>query len=73
MIKKKEEKKPNKRGVIYKCDAVNIRKQPDLYSDIVGTALANDEVEIIEDAGEWYGIKCGKVKGYTMKLFIAAE
>lgn len=73
MAKKKEEQKTVKYGIIYKCNAVNIRKQPDLHSEVIGTALANDEVEIFEDAGDFYGIKCGKVKGYTLKFFVAAE
>jgi len=73
MVKKKEAPKQIRYGVICKCNAVNIRKQPDLHSEVIGTALANDEVEIFEDAGDFYGIKCGKVKGYTLKFFVAAE
>ena len=68
--KKKEDKKY---GIIYKCQAVNIRQKATLRSAVVTEVEAGEEVEILGEKGDFFNIKYHGHKGYTLKLFIAVE
>lgn len=57
------------------CDALNVREKPDRSSASLGTAMADTEVEILEDVNEdWYKVcTAAGLEGYSMKQFIVLE
>lgn len=50
--------------------ATRIRKEANTSSTIVTVIYENDEVEILEESGEWYKIKYKDYTGYVKKEFI---
>lgn len=54
-------------------EATRIRKEANTTSDIITVIYKNDEVEILEESGEWYKIKYKKDTGYVKKEFITAN
>lgn len=50
--------------------ATRIRQEANTTSTIVTVIYENDEVEILEDSGEWYKIKYKEYTGYVKKEFI---
>lgn len=50
--------------------ATRIRQEANTTSTIITVIYENDEVEILEESGEWYKIKYKKYTGYVKKEFI---
>lgn len=50
--------------------AARVRKEANTTSDIVTVVYENDEVEILEESGDWYKIKYKNDTGYIKKDFI---
>lgn len=50
--------------------ATRIRKEANTSSTIITVIYENDEVEILEESGEWYKIKYKDYTGYVKKEFI---
>ncbi|MBO6233598.1 MAG: C40 family peptidase [Clostridia bacterium] len=48
-------------------DVANIRKTADANSTIVEQATKDQEVEILENTGDWYRVKYNRVEGYLRK------
>ena len=57
-------------GVAHVDNHLNIRKEPDENSDLVGKMTKNAGCEILEEKGEWAHIKSGKVDGYAKLEFL---
>ncbi|WOO38871.1 C40 family peptidase [Anaerocolumna sp. AGMB13020] len=58
-------------GISIANDYVNIRKEPNTDSEIVGKLYRGCATDILETKGEWVKIKSGKVKGYIKSEFLA--
>lgn len=50
--------------------ATRIRQEANTTSNIITVIYENDEVEILEESGEWYKIKYKEYTGYVKKEFI---
>jgi len=53
--------------------AVRIRQSASTDSDIVTVIYEDDEVEILEEAGEWYKVKYGENVGYAKAEFFTKK
>lgn len=53
-----------------KIEATRIRQEANTTSNILNVIYENDEVEILEESGEWYKIKFKNDTGYVKKDFI---
>ncbi|WP_051684945.1 C40 family peptidase [Clostridium sp. KNHs205] len=58
-------------GISIANDYVNIRKEPNTDSEIVGKLYRGCATDILATKGEWVKIKSGKVKGYIKSEFLA--
>lgn len=58
-------------GISIANDYVNIRKQPNTDSEIVGKLYNGCATDILETKGDWVKIESGKVKGYINKEYLA--
>lgn len=54
-------------------EATRIRKEANTTSDIITVIYKNDEIEILEESGDWYKIKYKDDTGYVKKEFITAS
>lgn len=54
-------------------EATRIRKEANTTSDIITVIYKNDEIEILEESGEWYKVKYKNDTGYVKKEFITAS
>lgn len=65
-----------KKGVVFGCSNLNVRKKPNLKSDPITTIPVKSEVTIDEDNSnkDWYSVttKDGVV-GYCMRKYIAID
>lgn len=61
-----------KKGVIKNCVALNIRQEPNLKSEIIGTLYDTDEVDINinESTNKFYNVSNDKYSGYCLKDYI---
>lgn len=50
--------------------ALNIRKDPDIYSQVIGTAPNGATVTIYAEVPDWYVVKYGNIEGYMSKDYI---
>ena len=53
--------------------SANIRAEASTDSEVVDMAVLNDEVQIIEDLGEWYKIKNGDGEAYIFANLVSDE
>lgn len=58
-----------KKGKVYNCVKLNIRKEPKADAEVVGTIDADFTVTILDEVGDFYKIK----DGYCMKKFIKTK
>jgi cell wall-associated NlpC family hydrolase len=58
-------------GISIANDYVNIRKEPNTESEVVGKLYEGCATDILEDKGEWVKIKSGNVEGYINKTYLA--
>lgn len=69
-----EEKGDYKYGTVNTIkDPLNVRKQPSINSDKLGSVEKGATVTIIGDKDEWYEIKYGNQIGYVSKLYVILE
>ncbi|MBR3593906.1 MAG: N-acetylmuramoyl-L-alanine amidase [Clostridia bacterium] len=61
-----------KRGVVRTPGggSVNIRVDPDIYSQVIGSAPNGATVTIYAEVPDWYVVKYGELEGYMSKDFI---
>lgn len=58
-------------GISIANDYVNIRKEPNTDSEIVGKLYRGCATDILDTQGDWVKIESGKVKGYINKEYLA--
>lgn len=71
-VEAKPEPKPvvkTKKGKVYNCVKLNIRKEPKADAEVVGTIDADSTVTILGEADDFYKIE----NGYCMKKFIKTK
>lgn len=56
-----------------KIEATRIREEANTTSNIITVIYENDEVEILEESGDWYKIKYKDSTGYVKKEFITVD
>ena len=75
--KRKEAPKPTKQfGKVDSAIMLNVRKKPDIKSDVLDVILKNADVEIDPTFinKEWYKVTTATgIKGYVMSQFIALK
>lgn len=57
-------------GIAQVESSLNVRKEPDISAELVGKMQNDAGCEILEQAGDWYRIKSGKVEGYVSADYI---
>ncbi|MDF2541253.1 MAG: hypothetical protein K0S47_971 [Herbinix sp.] len=57
-------------GISIASSFVNIRKDADTNSEILGKLYKNAAAEILKTEGDWYYVESGSVKGYVKSEFI---
>ena len=72
IIEKKEELKPEvKTGRVVNCQLLNVRKRPKRDAEILRVIAKDDEVEIINTAGEFLRVKLSDgTYGFCMSTYI---
>lgn len=56
-------------GKVFKCDKLNVRKEPSFSSTILGTLTHGDEVKILDEANENFF----KISYKTGEAYVASE
>ena len=61
-----------RRGVVSTPNggAVNIRIDPDIYSEVIGTVPSGSEIIIYAEVPDWYVVRYGDMEGYMSKQYI---
>lgn len=57
-------------GIAQVEGSLNVRQEPDTSATIVGKMQNDAGCEILEQTGDWYKIKSGKVEGYVSAAYI---
>lgn len=57
-------------GIAQVSSSLNMRKEPDVTAELVGKMQNDAGCEILEQTGDWYKVKSGKVEGYVSAEFI---
>ena len=72
IIGNKEELKPEvKTGKVVNCQLLNVRKRPKRDAEILRVIAKDDEVEILNDAGEFLRVKLSDdTYGFCMRMYI---
>ena len=72
IIGNKEELKPEvKTGKVINCQLLNVRKRAKRDAEIVRVIAKDDEVEILNDAGEFLRVKLSDgTYGFCMRMYI---
>lgn len=72
IIEKKEELKPEvKTGRVVNCQLLNVRKRPKRDAEILRVIAKDDEVEIVNTAGEFLRVKLSDgAYGFCMSTYI---
>ena len=72
IVEKKEELKPEvKTGKVVNCQLLNVRKRPKRDAEILRVIEKDDEVEILNNAGEFLRVKLSDVTyGFCMSMYI---
>ena len=72
IVEKKEELKPEvKTGKVVNCQLLNVRKRPKRDAEILRVIEKDDEVEILNDAGEFLRVKLSDgTYGFCMSVYI---
>lgn len=72
IIGNKEELKPEvKTGKVVNCQLLNVRKRPKRDAEILRVIAKDDEVEIINTAGEFLRVKLSDgTYGFCMSMYI---
>ena len=72
IVEKKEELKPEvKTGKVVNCQLLNVRKRPKRNAEILRVIEKDDEVEILNNAGEFLRVKLSDgTYGFCMSMYI---
>ena len=72
IVEKKEELKPEvKTGRVVNCQLLNVRKRPKRDAEILRVIEKDDEVEILNNAGEFLRVKLSDgTYGFCMSMYI---
>ena len=72
IVEKKEELKPEvKTGKVVNCQLLNVRKRPKRNAEILRVIEKDDEVEILNNAGEFLRVKLSDgTYGFCMSTYI---
>lgn len=72
IVEKKEELKPEgKTGKVVNCQLLNVRKRPKRDAEILRVIAKDDEVEILNNAGEFVRVKLSDgTYGFCMSMYI---
>ena len=72
IVEKKEELKPEvKTGKVINCQLLNVRKRPKRDAEILRVIAKDDEVEILNTAGEFLRVKLSDgTYGFCMSTYI---
>ena len=72
IVEKKEELKPEvKTGKVVNCQLLNVRKRPKRDAEILRVIEKDDEVEILNDTGEFLRVKLSDgTYGFCMRMYI---
>lgn len=72
IVEKKEELKPEvKTGKVVNCQLLNVRKRPKRDAEILRVIEKDDEVEILNNAGEFVRVKLSDgTYGFCMSMYI---
>lgn len=72
IVEKKEELKPEvKTGKVVNCQLLNVRKRPKRDAEILRVIAKDDEVEILNDTGEFLRVKLSDgTYGFCMAKYI---
>ena len=72
IVEKKEELKPEvKTGKVVNCQLLNVRKRPKRDAEILRVIEKDDEVEILNTAGEFLRVKLSDgTYGFCMSTYI---
>lgn len=72
IVEKKEELKPEvKTGKVVNCQLLNVRKRPKRDAEILRVIEKDDEVEILNNAGEFLRVKVSDgTYGFCMSMYI---
>ena len=72
IVEKKEELKPEvKTGKVINCQLLNVRKRPKRDAEILRVIAKDDEVEILNDAGEFLRVKLSDgTYGFCISTYI---
>lgn len=72
IIGNKEELKPEvKTGKVVNCQLLNVRKRPKRDAEILRVIAKDDEVEILNNAGEFLRVKLSDgTYGFCMRMYI---
>ena len=72
IVEKKEELKPEvTTGRVVNCQLLNVRKRPKRDAEILRVIAKDDEVEILNDAGEFLRVKLSDgTYGFCMSMYI---
>ena len=72
IVEKKEELKPEvKTGKVINCQLLNVRKRPKRDAEILRVIEKDDEVEILNNAGEFLRVKLSDgTYGFCMSMYI---
>ena len=72
IIEKKEELKPEvKTGRVVNCQLLNVRKRPKRDAEILRVITKDDEVEILNNVGEFLRVKLSDgTYGFCMSTYI---
>ena len=68
---KKKESKYKNLGISIASEYVNVRKQPNTESKVLGKLYRGAAARIVARKGDWVQIKSGKVTGYIKKEYLA--
>lgn len=72
IVEKKEELKPEvKTGKVVNCQLLNVRKRPKRDAEILRVIAKDDEVEILNNAGEFLRVKLSDgTYGFCISTYI---
>ena len=72
IVEKKEGLKPEvKTGKVVNCQLLNVRKRPKRDAEILRVIAKDDEVEILNDTGEFLRVKLSDgTYGFCMRMYI---
>lgn len=60
-------------GIVKDCARLNVRREPNMESDVLITIAVGDEIEVFQDKSntEWYAVcTAAGIEGFCMRNFV---